>query len=541
MSRFLLIALLSSFAVSVYAQSLGDTTFPNSGAEEAQEPFMRGLLLLHSFEYDHAREAFQEAKEADPEFAMAYWGEAQTHNHPIWQDQDRGTALSVLAEMPDDARTTASERERAYLAALDVLYGDGEKEDRDDAFAAAMGELAAAYPDDENAATFHALAILGTAHEGRDLETYGRAGEIALAAFEQNSRHPGAAHYTIHAYDDPLNAENALEAAQAYSEIAPDAPHALHMPTHIYFALGMWDESAELNRRSYEAARRRDEAAGQPLGGHGWHPLFWLHYGELQRGRFEEARRLFDEALELAESGQSSRGWSSVISMRAHELIEMRGVNLPTLNLDVNLELLNEKALHVNDFSDALSALVMKVRDRSNSQMHEDAFEVLLGRMRSRIESELVDDAASRIMVLQLEAWKLRQSDMPRALELLDEAVALEDAMPLDFGPPSPAWPTHELRGEWLLQQSGRGQNLRERLHHAVEAQAEFEQALARAPMRLRSLRGLREAAIATGDDNALAVTEDGLCRAMRSTDNALLQQQMLIGTVPGSCRSAAD
>ena len=144
-------------------------------------------------------------------------------------------------------------------------------------------------------------------------------------------------------------------------------------------------------------------------------------------------------------------------------------------------------------------------------------------------------------MVLQLEAWKAHRGDVPRALEILEEAAALEDTMPLDFGPPSPTWPTHELRGEWLLQQSKGGQNLQERLDQAIEAQAAFEKALARAPMRLRSLRGLRGAAAATGDDEALAVTEEGLCRAMRAPDSIILEQEMLIGTLYSRCTNNSE
>ncbi len=476
-------------AAPACAQSLGETTFPNSGAEDAQEPFMRGLLLLHSFEYDHAREAFQEARGTDANFAMAYWGEALTYTHPIWQEQDWDAANVVLSEMPTKARAQASDCERAYLATLDVLYGEGEKEDRDDAYALAMGELAAAYPGDENAATLHALAILSTAHEGRDLEIYDRAGQIALAAFAQNPRHPGAAHYVIHAYDDPINAGKALDAARAYSEIAPDAPHALHMPSHIYFALGMWDQGAELNRRAYEAARRRDEAAGQPLGGHGWHPLYWLHYAELQRGRFEEARRLFDEALSLAESGPSQRAWNAAIAMRANHVIETMDWTGEVAAMDLPLEDVGAETAQRDAFIRGLVAV-----NRHDIAAAESALQDVQNYLDGREDLGLAEQATA----LMLEGLViLERGDTEEGLTRLREATSIEDQMPLDFGPPNPAKPSHEALGEVLYS-----------LERPAEAQIEFETALERAPRRLHALSGLAHSALAAGDSETADATQ---------------------------------
>src|SRR5690606_18685322 len=171
---------------------------------------LRGLLMLHSFEYEDAREAFQEARRLDPAFAMAYWGEAMTHNHPIWQEQDRDAALEALGRLaptPEERYAKApTDREKDYLWTLDVLFGEGSKEARDFAYADALAELANAYPDDLDAAAFYALAILGTAHDGRDFATYMQAAAVAEEVFAANPRHPGAAHYLIHAYDDPVHA-----------------------------------------------------------------------------------------------------------------------------------------------------------------------------------------------------------------------------------------------------------------------------------------------------------------------------------------------
>ena len=167
--RILLFLLLALPAVA--QSTLGETTFANSGAVEAQEPFLRGTLLLHSFEYDDARDAFREAQAIDPTFAMAYWGEAMTHNHPVWMRQDRDAAREVLARLDAQTGVEMTPREQMYLNTLDVLFGDGDKVSRDDDYAVAMGRLAREFPDDLDARAFHALAILGTAHEGRDFTT----------------------------------------------------------------------------------------------------------------------------------------------------------------------------------------------------------------------------------------------------------------------------------------------------------------------------------------------------------------------------------
>src|SRR5690606_34158580 len=244
-----------------------------------------------------------------------------------------------------------------YLRTLDVLFGDGDKEARDDAYAEAMAALAARYPDDLDAAALHALALLGTAHEGRDFSTYMRAAAVAEEVFDRNPRHPGAAHYLIHAYDDPVHAPLGLRPARVYAEIAPDASHALHMPSHIYVALGMWDEAAEMNRRSFEAAAARDTHHGEHVGGHGWHALYWLGYIELQRGRYAEARALLDRATGLVEGGPSPRGRSNFLAMLANHLVETEDWEAGGEYFDGTLDGLGSTAAARMHFTGGMAAL----------------------------------------------------------------------------------------------------------------------------------------------------------------------------------------
>jgi len=203
------------------------------------------VLLLHSFEFADAASAFREAQQIDEDFALAYWGEAMTYNHPLWQEQDRDAAHATLARYaptPEARQARApTDPERAYLAAVDVLYGEGSKTDRDLAYMAEMERMTTKWPDDDEARAFYALSILGSTDGERDFATYMRAAAAAQPVFESNPDHPGAVHYIIHSFDDPVHAPLGLEAARAYSGIAPDAGHAQHMTSHIFVAMGMWE------------------------------------------------------------------------------------------------------------------------------------------------------------------------------------------------------------------------------------------------------------------------------------------------------------
>ncbi len=279
--------------------STGDVSFANSGAPAAQRAFLAGLAQLHNFEYDSAAAHFREAERVDPGFAMAYWGEAMTYNHPVWMQQDRAAAVRVLDRLgetePVRLAKAPTEREKDYLRAVDILYGAGDKAARDVAYSDAMADLHGKYPDDPDAAAFYALSLLGTAHGGRDFATYMRAAAVLEPVFRAYPRHPGAAHYLIHSYDDPIHAPLGLPAARAYSTIAPSAAHAQHMCSHIFVAMGMWDDVVSANEAAVRVVDAARAAKGQPPGACG-HYNFWLEYrvpaGRPRRRREEGAVRL---------------------------------------------------------------------------------------------------------------------------------------------------------------------------------------------------------------------------------------------------------
>lgn len=273
-----LLALSAATPLAAQTQRLGTISFPNSGPPAAQRPFLRGVLLLHSFEYHDAADAFREAQRLAPGFALAYWGEAMTQTHPVWNEQELDTARAILARLaptPEERSARArTARERAYLEAVEILYGEGSKARRDTLYSGAMARLAAAYPRDLEAQAFYALSLLGLSQGTRNVPTYMRAGALAEDVLRRNPDHPGAAHYVIHAFDDPAHAPLGLPAARAYSRIAPGAAHARHMTSHIFLALGMWDETVDANI----AALGPNRSKWPPS-----HPSAWLDYAYLQQ------------------------------------------------------------------------------------------------------------------------------------------------------------------------------------------------------------------------------------------------------------------
>src|SRR5581483_793035 len=236
------------------AEKLGTMDFPTSGNAAAQPAFVRGMLLYYSFEYERAAAAFREAQAADPAFALAYWGEALTHTHQVWNQQNVAAARAALAKLAPTAQARRARvptpRERAYFELAEALYGEGSKARRDTLFAAAAARLEAAYPAEDEPKVLHALGLLGLNQGDRDIPTYMQAGALAEAVLRRNPDHPGAAHFVIHAFDDPAHAPLGLWAARLYAGIAPGAPHAQHMTSHIFLAVGLWDDVIAANIRA---------------------------------------------------------------------------------------------------------------------------------------------------------------------------------------------------------------------------------------------------------------------------------------------------
>ena len=311
------------------AQELGTIMFETSGAPAAQPKFLEGVKALHSFQFDEAAVAFREAKALDPSFALAYWGEAMSHNHPLWAQQDREAGQRVLESLaPTRAERVAKARlpkERALLEAIDLIYyGPDDKLARDRAYSEYLAELYARWPDDHEISIWYALSLLGTVRPGdTGFRRQALAASIAGKVFAENPRHPGAAHFVIHSFDDPDHAPLGLAAARAYADIAPAAAHALHMPAHIFVQLGMWSDVVASNVKAYDAAVAVNKRLNLAEGREDFHTLDWLTYGNLMLGRFDDARANVELARAAAERNPTNAGIrDSYLAMRGRYLLE---------------------------------------------------------------------------------------------------------------------------------------------------------------------------------------------------------------------------
>lgn len=499
----LLVSMLS--LPSAAAQDLGTLRFPNSGAPAAQAPFLRGVLLLHSFEYERALAEFREAQRVDPGFAMAVWGEAMTHTHPVWNQQDLAAARAALARLGATPEARAARaptpRERAWLGTLEVLYGNGTKEWRDTAYADAMGRLSAAYPEDDEAKLFHALAIIGLSQGDRDVPSYMRAGAIAQEVFARHPDHPGAAHYVIHAFDDPIHAPLGLTAANAYGPLAADAGHAHHMTSHIYLALGMWDDVVRANENAIATVVKHRETTGRPVPTCGHYPE-WLMYGLQQQGRLREAAAMV-EACAASPASTMGSAAGSLASVWAAWLVDARDWSGP-MSREPQVEAKPPLAEAYFAFGTGYAATMRG--DRAAADAAHRRLEAVTPRLGEGFRPY------GEIMTLQIAALlKTLAGDRAGGVELARQAASIDDGLPIPFGPPLAPKPPYELVGDLLLE-----------MGQADEARRAYQTALARTPRRPLAVLGLLHSERALGRTADAARTKALLDELWRRADTTV-------------------
>jgi tetratricopeptide (TPR) repeat protein len=489
MWRSLILIGLLVFSVKAQESQLGRVEFPTSGSPQAQAHFLRGLAALHSFWYEEALEAFRDSTKVDPDFQMGYWGEAMTYNHPLWSEQDLAAARLVVAKFKDTPKLT--ERERAYLNAVRGLYGEGNKRARDAAYSAAMEKIYRAYPDDLDGAAFYSLSLLGLVNpQEKSYRLQARAGAIALEVYQKNPNHPGAAHYIIHAFDDPEHAILALPAARRYASIAPEAHHARHMPSHIFVQLGMWPEAAASNESAWESSDAWMKRKNLSVSVRDYHSLHWLLYAYLQQGRYQKAEQLLALMKKvMSEStydnklrpGYFEDNWAN---MAAAFVVETERWKLAS-ELFPESKPATEQAAMNGMHAGHGSAGGATVRTSTASQK-------LPVFIRAFAMTGPAEDLASLGPINKLEVEAVNaamKKDYPAAIESMKKATGLEEQGNAPYGPPSLIKPSHELFGEILL-----------RAGQPKEAVEKFQTALLRQPNRARSLLGLARAAAQSGD-----------------------------------------
>jgi hypothetical protein len=532
---FMSLGIYACLAVAVFAQpsqkpqetqetlrgALGRVDFPTSGSPAAQEHFIRGVAALHSFWYEEALEAFQAATKVEPGFALGYWGEAMAHNHPLWNEQETEAARRALAKISGGAKLTP--RETAYVNAVRALYGEGDKHARNLAYAAAMEKLYKEYPADLEAASFYALSLLGAARPtDKGYRLQAQAGAIALDVYAKNPNHPGAAHYIIHAFDDPEHAILALPAARRYAEIAPDAHHARHMPSHIFIQLGMWPEAAASNESSWATSDAWVRRKNYSIERRDYHSLSWLEYIYLQQGRIKEAEaQLALMQRSIAELGAPIRGSAYIYAVfiaetERWELIDKlfpqpgaKSASLPAQK-EVGADACHVAAKPATASIAPVSLNAQQSPRPTLGQLYGKYLRGLAAKTTADADIYVAQMRAFRqdvdkagvylitpdlIEVMALEVAGLARANAGKfdeAIDLLRRATSLEESLRPPSGPPDMLKPSHELFGDVLLS-AGR----------PAEAAQQYQTALLRQPNRPRSLLGLARAA--KGTDAKLA------------------------------------
>jgi tetratricopeptide (TPR) repeat protein len=507
------ICIVFSMSPPAHTATLGKVDFPNSGAPAAQEDFIRGVLYLHSFEYAPAAEAFRQAQRVDPDFAMAYWGEAMTNHHSLWRVQHLETGLAVLMRLgktpTERAAKAPTQREKDYLRAVEVLFGMTEetagldKLARDVHYRDAMKRLHLSYPDDLEARALYGLSILGVGSVNRDYATYMRAAAVITPVWDANRSHPGAAHYLIHAYDDPVHAILGLPMARTYGEIAVDAAHAQHMTSHIYVALGLWDDmtAANVTALKVESAKTVGEGSRSR---EAWHHRYWLHYGRLQQGRVDEARDILRWARDRISDDPLPREPAYYGAMYARYLIDTElweeagewlaptGVEIPTPHYVFARAYVAAKLGKIDEARDHLLHITAGVED-ANPEIILSGKEI-------------------GILKLQAESVIAMQEQRPdEALELARRAAALQANMPFRYGPPRIPKPTAELLADLLLE-----------LGRYQEASEAYANELSYSQLRTNSLIGLARASVNSGDDARAGEAYESLAEIWHSADQTL-------------------
>lgn len=497
------------------ALKLGTVHFPNSGKSSAQEPFLRGIALLHSFEYEEAAEQFRAAQKLDPSFAMAYWGEALTNIHPLWGEDDPAAARAALGRLSAtaDARIAKAPtpRERAYGAATEALFANADLPTRARGFADGMRQVVKAFPNDPEAAAFASLALMFVGSSGelspdarreasRDAVTF------AEQVFREDPEHPGGAHYLIHATDNPELAPRGLTAARRYAEIAPDAEHALHMPSHIFVQLGLWRDVVASNERAWAASRAEIVARKLPNTELSFHSLQWLQYGYLQAGRYQDARQTIATARQVL-SG-----------------IDLAATTSPDARYTVGF-LEFQQAVNTGDWSGAVCERTLPEPGRAGESMREESFRAQTGYQtviaavrcgdgraiveaaRKRVASGRPDDYTTMLLTLALQQTDLLSYIAGTPSPNLDSLLADPKPSSAPVGPPS-TLRVHEIVGEARLK-AGR----------ITEAASVYEQGLKLTPNRSATLLGLARARRAAGDQRGAVDAYRKLLENWRDAD----------------------
>ena len=472
-------------------QEVGSVHFSTSCSPETAGSFNRAVALLHSFQYEDARAAFAGIADRDPHCAMAEWGIAMSHYHGLWDNGDTAAGRQAINRAKEIAGTgKATPRESAYIGALSEIYREDGKDmyAHSQAYEQKMGALQAAYPEDDEAAIFHALTLAITAPKtDKTFANQRKCGEILEPIFARQPHHPGVAHYIIHCYDNPVLAEKGLGAARMYARIAPASAHANHMPSHLFTRVGSWDESISSNIRSADLA-----AAAEPTSKNGeardqrLHAMDYLEYAYLQSGRVQKAKAVLDEMNSLRPiAGLTLTGNYGQAAIPARYAIELGNWKEAS-----QLQVIEQSV----PWAQAITWTAIGIGSARSKNLGRAAeAEHKLASLRDATARQNNSYWSNQVEVQRREvaAWIAEGSgNSADALKEARAAAELEESMDKAAVTPGAVTPAREILAELLLRE-----------HQPKESLLEYQNVLKIAPNRFNALYGAGSAAEASGDE----------------------------------------
>jgi hypothetical protein len=508
-------------------EKLGQVHFRISCGAQAQQQFTRALALLHSFQYLEAGQAFAEIAASEPQCVMAYWGAAMSNYHPLWTPPTPAE-LKKGWEAVEKAKTVTArtQRERDYIAAIEAFYKDADKlghYQRAQGYATAMERIHQRYPQDREAAIFYALALNGTEPASeKNLANRQKAARILYRIWPSEPDHPGIAHYLIHSYDYPSLARLALPAARRYARVAPSSAHALHMPSHIFTRLGMWQDSIQSNLAS--AATARQKAAKTQPGAASQdelHALDYLMYAYLQGAQDEKAKGILDQARANSAVDQAvfqaAYAWTAIparFALERRQWNEAASLTLHPANFPWDRFRFAAANIH---FARALGAA-----HNGDVALAGQEVEQLAAIQKTLSEVKGGYDWARQVEIQHRAAtgWLAHAEGKNNdAVELLRAAAELEDSTDKHPVTPGAILPARELLGDLLLE-----------LKQPAQALKEFETVLRTAPNRFNSLSGAARAAHLTGNQQKARIYNAKLLAVCVRADNTRPELQQAKG-----------
>ena len=497
-----------------------------------QEKFEEGLLLLHNFEYDDALVAFEEATAQDSTEVLTHWGEAMCHYKALWrlQNTEKGKAiLSRLGNTKEERLASIEDPiEKVLWELVEIMYGEGQFDDRNKRIKEHLASLHEQYPQHQEIAAFYALSLIWATEEyGDGSDDLRLAASIADNIIKVNPLHPGALHYKIHALDGPTSAKDAHAAADDYAKVAADAAHALHMPSHIYLALGEWEGVVNSNQVSYDASVARMKNLELTDGARGYHSFAWLHYGLLQQGRYAEAEQILNDMLTYVPNDPTKGARGYLLGMQSRQLAESGGVSAETLlDTDVKVDDIGLMAKSVRSFLRAQLAYQNEDTKTMNDEIKWLSTQIFIAS--EQIEDDGIAMCAAgtsryaptenainsaEVVIAQIRGLKaLIEGNDDQFETYMKQAVALEDQTNYPAGPPRITKPSFEQYGEWLLVQG-----------NYPEAIEQFDKALQRMPRRSKSLIGKMTALKALDKHDEAELVQNELKSILAQADKEVL------------------